>query len=412
MAIGIDIGADSIEICVAQQGADPSTWPTHAVRVTRPGWDDLLLALVRGAAPDCVPPVRNSVALESTGWNYSAPIVQCVSERGGAAVLLVNHAQTQHLREIAVSGQKTDHHDAQALAYCALEYERTGVCPRGCRLNPQLDPCADLTANLRFTLAARARAVTARTRCVNVLRSYAHGIWPSLDVHLGTYLRALSLPEPAATPRQLAELLAALEAAPPPVGHPFRTGITRKNLRTLVADVQNAPEPQPAAVAAIVAQAAELALIEPRLSSIDAQLALLVDDPAIRDVTALWRGVPAANTQAIATLHAACRCHAPEFSPSQFRAAVGCHPLRHESGDKRRTRSPKSGYRPATVALHLWAMMLLNSRITPPNVVRAYFHTLKEAHKQNCLSSTRGKLARVLSGIARTHTPYRGPDES
>jgi hypothetical protein len=404
-----------ITVCVAEEGVEPRKWHSCDIRVDQPGWDELLLGMVRSGRPGLRGEAGEgpvAVALEPTGGHYSAPIVHCLATRADVALLYVNHGHTRHVRETFVSGQKTDRHDAQALAVCALDLERNGLVPRGCQLNAHLSPGAEPTAALRLALNSRARATRESVRIRNCLRAYAHGIWPALDVQFGTYLNALCLPEAAITPQQLAALALELDAQHPARGHPFHATRSRYLLRELVAALANAPEPGAALVEAMRVQAQQYAASQALVAAADASLERLVDDAQIRGLTALWRTVPCASTCAIAALHAATYCRAAEFTPDQFRAAVGCRPQRQESGTSQDACQPRSGYRLATSSLHLWTLLLLNPVATPPNAVRTYFQALKEAGKRHCLASARGKLARMLCGIARTGTPYRGEDEA
>jgi hypothetical protein len=120
----------------------------------------------------------------------------------------------------------------------------------------------------------------------------------------------------------------------------------------------------------------------------------------------LWLTVPSASTYAIAALHAATHCRAETFSGDQLRAALGFYPQKVWSGNKTASKQPMAGYKPARHALHLWAMRLMKEKARP-NPIADYFDRRKAEGAKYALPAARGKLARILAGIARGGQPCR-----
>jgi transposase len=391
--VGIDIGADTIFVCT------PTT--RQAIQLAD-GWHTQLAALVRcdGKTP--------LIALEPTGRHYSAPIIG-VLNRCGAAVIQVDHAITKDYRAAHVGPHKTDAHDADALMRLAIEWAdprpepdgKPGKKPRGCKL---LIPDAEaLTSALRATIQGYRRAKKQQTQTLNRLRQLAHHIWPSLGQHLDTYLRAISAG--AVTPQQLHALAAGLKAAKKDrQPQAYLDGRARAPLYRLAASIPDDVVAPAMFEGAILMLTAELDDCARKLDGLDTSLASFIHVPELCQVTEAWQTVPRNSTIAIAALHAAAHCQAENYSPDQLRGALGFHPQQHHSGQKEEDEQNMKGYRPARGALHIWTISLL-SQDAPPNPIRDYWQQHKEHGHRYAFQAARGKLVRVLAGIAQSGEP-------
>ena len=385
VAVGIDTGEAAIHVCVADDSMEAARWAVVELDLTDAGWHEALVALVpRGAV----------VAIEPTGWYYSRPIVQ-VLVRHGCRVAYVRHETTEAARLENVSSQKTDPNDARALAFKARQFAGGGYV-RGVRA-AHLDQ-EDLVIRLRTTVAARRLYVRLRGGAMNRLRTFARGVWPSLSNHMGAYLRAMGAG--AFAPAELQALSLGQEVAASRVVA-YRHGLCRRGLRELVAEIPEDVGEIPASIVVAMRLAfADLGSGDARIEALEEDLRLAIEQDPIGSVTRLWRTVPGAWDVAIATIHSACRCEVLQMTPDEMRAACGCHPSRQESGKVEEAHEGKRGYRAAKSALHLWTMALLNPRMTPANVVRDYYDRLKRENHRYAVHSARGKLVRILHGIA------------
>ncbi|MHB1296864.1 MAG: IS110 family transposase [Anaerolineae bacterium] len=387
---GIDIGKQSIQICLAAE-TPPRKWPTVALDLRAPTWYDELTAHI---------PPGSLVALEPTGWHYSRPIVLAL-EGQSCTIIYVNHATTTTTRADHISQQKTDPNDARALALKARELTTHGDL-LGCKIH---DPAREgLTITLRLLITKHGREMTRKRSALNHIGTFGHGIWPSLDFHKTPYTRAIGAG--AITPGEIRALAARLQDDPhalPAYANPR----ARSALAQLAAELDHAPEPDAGIREAIADAYAELTAADSAIAQVEARITKLVTtDPNLAPLSANWLTIPGASPVRIATIHAAAGCHAEAYTVDQLRAACGCHPCRQESGRVTEAADSKRGYRPAKAALHLWVLYLL-SPSAGDNPVRAYFNTLKERGNRNAVHASRGKLIRTLAGIAKHAEPYR-----
>ena len=390
-AVGIDTGEASVWVCVAESGIDPGRWAVHEVLLTDPRWHVRLLELV---------PEGAVVAIEPTGWYYSRPIVQ-VLLKGGRDVVYVRHDTTAAARQERVSSQKTDPNDARALAVKARDFEGGGYTRGVRRPNPEME---ELVVRLRGVVAARRLHVRLHGAAMNRLRTYARGVWPSLSNHLECYLRAVGAG--AVTLGELRALSLAQEEVSTRCSA-YRHGMSRRALRLLVAELPDDAPEVPGAIAGALRRAfVSMVAEDAAVAELDLELVACIDVEPIAGITALWRTVPGAFDVAIGAIHAACRCEVASMTCDQMRAACGCHPSRQESGRVVEAREAKRGYRPAKSALHLWTLALLNPAVTPRNAVRDLYDRLKRANHRFAVHSARGKLVRILSGMALNGTVY------
>jgi len=384
---GIDIGKDAVHVCAAADGPARS-WPVQALDLRSPEWHKQLVALV---------PPGSTVALEPTGWYYSRPIV-AVLEAAGCTVLQVAHHASKAARADRISAQKTDANDARALALKALDWTRkdaTGVKATG--------PSADLAIELRLAMNDFLRAKQLRSRAVNRLDAYARGIWPSLSEKRDMYLRAVQCG--FITPDELHTLADVLRRWPlvtdPTIRRLYRHGLARNYFIALAESLPTGLHVPDRLRSAIADGLQRMLAADAELSAADADLSAIIQRPELAVVTAAWESVPFAFPSALAALHAATNCRAQDFTADAFRAAVGCHPTRQESGQIQEAKDSKRGYRPAKAALHLWTLRLLQKDVPDDNPVKDYFQRLKDRNNPHAIHAARGKLARILSGIAR-----------
>ncbi len=377
MHAGIDISAGSITI------ATPTTTKTIFLN------GDWLTPLSLIVPPGAI------VALEPTGRHYSAPIITAL-HRLGAEVLQVDHATTKSYRETHISSHKTDSIDAATLLAIAIAHTVSPI--RGVkRLNIQAEA---LTDALRITIEAHRRATKDAVRATNRLKQLAYNVWPSLADAPNTYLRAIKAGY--TTPSQLHELAASFATTPTaklPIQYAAasaRAALLRL-IKTLPPDL---PTP-PSYDYLVTTLAQSLSTAQAQQDELIKHLETLIHEPSIAKTTTLWQTVPSASTLAIAALHAAAHCQAHLMPPNQLRSVVGFHPQRNQSGSSSITAQTLKGYRPARAALHLWTMILLREQ-APPNPIRSYFQARKAEGYTYAFQAARGKLVRVLAGIA-TH---------
>ena len=383
-AIGIDIGAHSITICTAKDGTPAKTWQTVTLDLSNPDWYIALGALI-GAG--------SIITVEPTGLYYARPIVQ-ECQRHGATVFYVTHTTTAATRADRVTTQKTDANDARALAVKALDILRNGWTHGAYTDHPET---RDLTLVLRLALRARINAQKEAVLYTNRLGTLARGIWPALAKHKATYLKAIEYG--ATTPAQIHTLA---DLARPNGMH----GSTHAALKRLALELPpHIPEPPDRLIAAIRHCTAQIARAKAQIAELDADLRTLLAHDLTAHTVALWLTVPASSIPKIATLLAATYCEPERYDADAFKAAVGCHPLRHESGTMNETRATKRGYKPAKAALHIWTLQLLHPT-APANPIRDYWQRLHNRHNRAAVHAARGKLARILNGIARSGTPY------
>lgn len=380
--VGIDIGAHAIQICTSAGHNENLSLADR--------WNEYLMQLL-GPRP--------IVALEPTGRHYSAPVIHVLDDLG-ALILQVDHATTKRYRQAHVSNHKTDFIDALTLRLIA-EQHFSGEPIRGVKL---LNVAAeDLTTALRALIDDYLRADTSIRRIANRTKQLAHHIWPALSQRFDTYLRAVEVG--AVTPQQLHDLAASFATTnrldlPPQYHH----GRARNALLQLVAEVPLRARISIPYDSLIAQQAAQLRELTAQKQYTLTNIIAVIEDPELKAVTELWRTVPGNSDFAIAALHAAIHCRAHEATGDELRGALGFYPQEYTSGSTSHKKQPIRGYKPARRALHLWTMTLL-SRNSRPNPIADYFDRQKARNKPHAFQAARGKLVRVLAGIARRGEP-------
>lgn len=382
--LGIDIGKSTIHVAVSSGASPPKLWEVTELHFDQVDWDLQLRHLAEGC---------QAVALEPTGWHYSRPVV-AVLEAAGFLVLRVAHQATKATREDRISSQKTDPNDARALALKALDWcngqQTLGVKQH----NPHLE---DLNITLRLTLSRHRHFAKRATQALNRLDGLAFSMWPSLAASKNTWLRAVGAGY--VTPQELiglSEMMDDIQHYPEGYSH----GNTRNALHRLASTLPDVAVPSILRSAVLYAYQ-EHVEADAQRQAVELELEQLVWCDELAPVSEVWSSVPGAYTLAIAALHAAGNCEAENFTTASFRAAVGCHPSRQESGQVTETQEAKRGYRLAKKHLHLWTLLLLRDGFRP-NPIADYFDRLKEAGRPFAIHSTRGKLARILSHLARS----------
>lgn len=376
--LGIDIGSETIHVCPANPATPPASWKTHPIPLTG-DWPAELLHLVTLPA---------LAVLEPTGWHYALPIAQTLHHAGVDVLYTSNHAAAK-ARELHVSQHKTDANDARALAVIAQQHTNGNL-----RITRQFfADTSTLNTELRLLFAIRQRTVRQQTQTINRLTQTLHGVWPELGRHKELWLARLSQP-PALSHADLQDALAAAQHD----GLHHNTTRAIKRLADAVPDWLPVTAPQYRAAAMLAAECRRHAA---SLENLERQIERLTWSDPIQEITTLWWTVPGASAMGIAALHIATHCRAPEFTTAEFRAAVGSHPLRQESGHYLSSRQNKAGFRPAKAALHLWTLRLIQNGQNP---IAAYFYEQQRLGKKAAIHSARGKLARILSGIARNRT--------
>ncbi len=391
-AVGIDVGRSVLHLATYDPDTRPSKWP---VTILDLGTDDWHIQL-----SEYIP--RNAiVALEPTGWYHSRPPVAWLAHtRPDVTILYVAHHQTKATRDDRVATQKTDPNDARALALKAADMSANGWTLGAHAHEESLEA---LNIELRLTILEYQRTVKESTVIKNRMRSYAQGIWPSLAAHFETYQRAIAAG--LARPSDIQAAVAKIEALAQ--NSHYRHKIARYHLAKLARTLPDLPDPPEIITRTLIENYAMLEAITAKLKEIDDRITAIIMRPPIAEISRLWLTIPNASAITIAALHSATKCMADKLSPDEFRAACGCHPSRQESGQVTQAADTKRGFRPAKGLLHMWTIQLLSARISPPNPIRDYFTKLKEANNPNAIHAARGKLTRILSGIARNKTPYQ-----
>jgi len=383
MATGIDIGKAGIYLCRAQE-TPPTLWPVSPLSLAGDWWSPLEQAI----------PPGEIVALEPTGWHLSRPIVAVILRAGGR-VLEVTHQAAAATRKDRLGREKSDEHDARALAIKALDAER-GHPSAGMR-EIDNDDTGPLAIAIRLNIAARTRAMHDRVASLNRLGTIAHGLWPVLGAHVATYRRFIA--RDAVTPSEIVALWSQIAAGQEPCRFRGRAVATARNMAALCA---SAPPVSPVLRDVVAQIAGQINRDDLEIDHAAGQLEQLIHDPLIEPITAAWLSVPFASPYRVATLHGATRCRAPEFTADEFRAACGCHPVRQESGAYSASGEAKHGYRPAKAALHLWTMNMLSR----DNAVARYFRQQKARKNRYAIHSARGKFSRILSALSRHPEPW------
>lgn len=373
--VGIDVGKSSLFVSIADSGS-PKKFPVHVFKYEDPQWHHHFLKLIDPHALVCAEP---------TGWHYFAPIVQAFSLRPvSPTIVQVNNATTGDVRRTYISKAKNDKLDAQALAKIA-QLIATGEDLRG--IKPYLHAHTTAANLLRIQVNEMRRLKKERTRALNRIDQLAHSIFPQLAMKKSTWLNAVALG--AIDGQDLHDLIAEQYVIP---------AQQRRFILKLAEQV-------PAVIAesgvkqAITRQHQRIEALNNEIATIEAQLSHDIEQPPFTDVTSAWRTVPAINDTHIAAFHIATNGQADTYNRSEFKSAVGVAPTTGISGSVDKTSKSNGGYRPATDALFLMSITLLNPKMAD-NPIRDYRNRGKSG------AACRRKLADMLSGIARNKQPY------
>lgn len=372
-AAGIDVGKEGFDLCYATEG-NPAKWKVQHVSYAADDWTAALKALD-----------GYTVAIEPTGWHYSAPIV-AVLQQARAHVWFIDHAVTGQQRNLTVSNNKNDQMDARALAVIADNIQRDQPPRRARPYDPDRDPA--VTA-LRLMVNQRAQLLKDRTRSTNRARALGHSMHPALG-QSDTWFTLVRVGY--VTP---AEILAGIDGQA--VGH------LHPNTWTAIGRLQRKLHPLPVhpvtrtrAVDAVREIDALTATIDQLEAAIEEVVTL---NPLFADVTARWLTIPNITTMAAAAFHVAARGRAHEMTADEFKAACGQYPQRFASGKSDKSKPARRGNRSAMQAIHLITMQLVREN-AQPNPIKDY-----HAKKQD-FAATKAKLATLISGIARHDQPY------
>lgn len=383
-AIGIDIGKASIYVAQAIPDQPPPAWKTHEIKLTG-NWPE---ELAYYASPPAL------AVMEPTGWNYSLPIARTLQQAGVEVLYTSNHAAAK-IRAAHVSPHKTDPNDARALALIA-HFTITG---QHLRLTRQyFNDRTTLNTALRAAYNLRSRTTKQRTQTLNRIDAHLHSVWPALSQKKEWWLKHFAESQvPPLTRAELTDALRLMEAR-------RANGHTIRAARELAEAIPSWITPPPEARHTLQILLAELAHHDDTLNELESAIYELITRPPIGAITAAWMTIPRASYMAIASIHVATNCTADQLNPNEFRAACGSHPLKQESGHYTSSRENKTGYRPAKASLHIWTLSLVAHKQNP---VAEYYYKLKLQNNKSAIHAARGKLTRILSGIARNKTPYR-----
>jgi hypothetical protein len=313
-------------------------------------------------------------------------------------VLQVEHRTTNRARDYRISGVKKDMTDAQALCYVAQQY-MLGVPPRGVHMVDRQS--STHVRALRILIWAYMRADKERTRSRNRLRQVAHSIWPALGQHLTTYLRAVdhNIVTPADL-RRVAHKYSDSQEVPAGFEHATR----RRELLELAASLPIWLEAEPLREA-IKLETLILKGHETNRATLKALIKSAVQREPFAEVTDLWLTVPCSGLIPIAAIHVATHGQADLLNRDQFRAALGSHPHLSESGETSESVNARQGFKPAKRMIYLWTMRLLADSQRPNRIATAYDQR-KARTENHAIRVARQQLCDILSGIARTGTPY------
>ena len=383
---GIDVASGSFQLSIPSAGLNVAI-PMNEGE----WWNELAYHL----------PQASVVGIEPTGRHYSAPIVN-VLHLLRCVVYQVDHQTTKRYRQAHVSLNKDDALDAYSIALLTSDYHANRNVRGVRRLYPQSEL---LTTALRTLIQAHRRAAKELRRVENRVKQMAYHMWPSLADKFDAYLRAVSVG--AVTPAQIVELarnLPTVKKSERPAA--YSHGASRNALYRLAATIPDGVTAPPLFQRIIVRELANIQHAQQAIAELDEELEALIHVEELETVTAAWLTVPGAGTLAVATLHAACHASAIQMSGDQLRGALGFYPQNFNSGAVKIANQPMRGYKPARGAIHLWTVQLLKEN-NQPNPVAEAFHRAKTNGSQYALAAARGRLVRILAGIARSGQPCR-----
>ena len=183
-------------------------------------------------------------------------------------------------------------------------------------------------------------------------------------------------------------------------------GSRHHHIKRLATRLPDDIEPHPHTVIAAHQIHKELLSIEPELARNQQAISAMIDEQPYVELTALWRTVPASNDLTIATLHAATRGRAREYSREAFKSALGTNPQGKSSGKTSSAFQSRRGYSPAAGLIHLWTMALMRKSYSAQPGARL----LREDPAASTRWRRRGtSWPRILWGIAVHGTPCNWP---
>lgn len=380
-ALGIDIGADGLHVCAAPQPGSPDQWAVHYLDFKAdPLW---WMWLVQAAS------AAHIVCAEPTGWVYLQPVASILENYTDAQLWLVDHGITGKMRDLRISGQKTDETDARALALIALDV-LTNNTPRRVRFHNPATAGDVLT--LRFAVNAHRKLNAESVRLQNRLRQIGHSLFPALGAsQTWRFLLSIGI----VTPRQIKQLdLSTI---------PGRNAHFVDKIRRDLPDLPTHPHLERIALE----NWQRLQQVEDQIAAEAHRITQIVAVDPFAQVTHRWMTMPLAKIEWVAAFHVATDAEAVFFTQRQFKAALGAFPQLDHSGSKTDSRSSKRGYRPALNALHLWTMALTNPKVAPiPNPIHEYFAG-GEKNGGRKFTAAKAKLARILWAVARSEEGYQ-----
>jgi transposase len=388
-AVGIDVGADNLHIALSHE----RTAPVYRIDLVDPLWHIRLAEFISSG---------DVVALEPTGWHYAAPVIAALAHIG-ACILIVEHRVTGQIRDLKIAGVKNDKTDARALHYIAHHHQQEpfyGVNS----VHPTLQASA---MGLRMMIHAYMRSDKERTRTLNRIRQMTHSVAPILNIEIKTYLHAVGAGySDLDAVRDLAAELARIDGVERRRDRVYPEGYKTEGKRAALYDlVEQLPvwSGNRVLTDVIADEYAAWRDIDARKDRLEAAIGAIAAREPFGDLTSLWMSVPGVGLTLCAMLHAATRGLASYLTPEQFRASLGSHPRISSSGKSAESIAAAGGFRPAKKLLHLAEMYLIRVGDNPVADTFAYHKARGEKY---AMQKARAKLVNILSGVARTGTPY------
>lgn len=361
--IGIDLGKDSIMLSWPDAAQSVKAWPIAEISYKDDWLTDFLSRVDDGAI----------IVAEPTGISLITPIANVIKHHTTAQLYLVNHPTTGAVRQEHVGRSKTDEMDARTLALIAT-WVNTSAQPR----------------SIRLSINSHRQLMKQQSRLKNQLEALGFSIWPALAHHKTTWLKCVDAG--AITPAEIRWL------SDNPPDH--WNGKQKQYVHALANKLPDLPV-HPATRTAILQRYTELASIEPAITTTQANLINLIDQPEFAETTAIWRSFPGSSDFAIAALHAACHGTLPS-TYYEFRALIGTNPQGKSSGKSSKTKHSRSGYKPAAGSIHLWALFLISPK-APDNPIKKY----AKSRDSFILAACRNKLAKILWTCATRKEPCK-----
>lgn len=372
--IGIDIGASAIHVATSSAASAP----VKVINLDDPDWHTQLISLI---------PIGAVVACEPTGWHYSAPIMRAVNQVD-CQLVTVQHATTGQIRALRIAGVKNDKTDAKALSYAA-EQAAQGTPLRGTRpVDPTLTSEVDA---LRLLILAHRRATKESTRSINRLRQIAHAISPAIAQGIDAYTTAVA--RGYITPQELGIAL-----TDKTIHH-----LTRQALAKICGGIPPYVGISPTTRTLIGSEVEALQAYRARAAQLEGFIGEVITTPPFAHLFNLWSSIPGSGVLSIAPIIAACHASAEIMTLAEFKASLGSHPRRSESGETKQTSASRQGFKPGKASLYLWTMVLIR---LGDNAVAGRFKTAKERNARHAIRIARAKLCEILWAIARTGKPY------